>query len=104
MTQLGCRNVRGVLLEFPGVILATFVPILENLQNMQRLSRLPFRQWVLPDRITVFGKGSELDIPPPLYARDPGFVFSLDSILKGADGGLSMNSRVSVDEIGRRDP
>lgn len=105
MTQLSCQNVRGALIEFPGVVHATFVPILENLQNMQRLSRLPFRQWILPDRITVFGKGSELlDIPPPLYARDPGFVFSLDSILKGAEGCLSMNPRVSVDELGARDP
>jgi hypothetical protein len=105
MTQLSCRNVRGALIEFPGIILATFVPILENLQNMQRLSRLPFRQWILPDRITAFGQGSELlDIPPPLYARDPGFVFSLDSIVKGADGGLSMNPRVSADEIARQDP
>jgi hypothetical protein len=105
MIQLSCQNVRGALIEFPGVVLATFVPILENLQNMQRLSRLPFRQWILPDRITVFGKGSELlNIPPPLYARDPGFVFSLDTILKGADGGLSMSPQVSVDEIARQDP
>ncbi|KAF4632577.1 hypothetical protein G7Y89_g5550 [Cudoniella acicularis] len=32
-----------------------------------------------------------LDISPPLYARDLGSVFSLDSILKEAGGGLSMN-------------
>jgi hypothetical protein len=100
MTQLSCRNVRGALIEFPGILPATFMPILENLQNMQHLSRLPFRQWILPDRITTFGEGSELlDIPPPLYARDPGFVFSLDSILKEADCGLSMNPRASVDDI-----
>jgi hypothetical protein len=107
MTQLSCRNVQGALIEFPGILPATFMPVLENLQNMQRLSRLPFRQWILPDRVTTFGEGSELlDIPPPLYARDPGFVFSLDSILKEAGGGLSMNPRVSSDEleVDARDP
>jgi hypothetical protein len=37
-------NQVDILIEVPGVILATFIPILENLQDMQRLSRLPFRQ------------------------------------------------------------
>jgi hypothetical protein len=99
MTELSCRNVQGALIEFPSILPATFMPVLENLQNMQRLSRLPFRQWILPDRVTTFGEGSKLlDIPPPLYARDPGFVFSLDSILKEAVGGLSMSPRASVDD------
>jgi len=114
MTQLSCRNVQGALIEFPGILPVTFMPVLENLQNMQRLSRLPFRQWILPDRITTFGECSELlDIPPPLYARDPGFVFSLDSILKvfvesildktdgilnEADSRFSTSPRASVDD------
>lgn len=37
LTQLSCAKTLGVLIEFPGVILATFVPILETLQNKQRL-------------------------------------------------------------------
>jgi len=44
MTRLSCQKTRGLLVEFPGVLLVTFVPILENIQKMQRLSRLSFRQ------------------------------------------------------------
>ncbi|ORY07796.1 NFX1-type zinc finger-containing protein 1 [Clohesyomyces aquaticus] len=83
--RLSCGKVKGILLEFPGVIPATFVPILENLQNMQKLSRLPFSQWILPDRIdtTLHGtRGHFLNIPSPLYTRQPGFTFRLNSILK----------------------
>lgn len=78
-----CGNIQGVLLEFPNVLPATFVPILENLQDMQRLSRLRFSQWLLPDQHggpphqKVFQ-----DIPPPVYARKADFRFPLTSILK----------------------
>lgn len=78
-----CGNMQGVLLEFPNVIPATFVPILKNLQDMQRLSRLRFSQWLIPDRhdsppqMKVFQ-----NIPPPIYSRRPGFQFPLASILK----------------------
>ncbi|KAF9696125.1 hypothetical protein EKO04_005861 [Ascochyta lentis] len=80
-----CGNMQGVLLEFPNVIPATFVPILENLQDMQRLSRLRFSQWLLPDR----HDGSPhqkvyQEIPPPAYSRQPGFKFPLKEILKTA--------------------
>jgi hypothetical protein len=30
------KNTGGVLIELPGIILASFVPILENTQNMQQ--------------------------------------------------------------------
>lgn len=73
------------------------MPVLENLQNMQRLSSLPFRQWILPDRVTA--SSELLTIPPPLYARVPGFTFSLDSILKSANDVLSMSPDASTDDI-----
>jgi len=98
MTRLSCQNAHGLLLEFPGVLLATCVPILENIQDMQRLSRLPYRQWILPDRVSSLGAGPEtLHIPPPLYARAPGFAFPLNTILREADEQMSLNSRESVD-------
>ena len=77
-----CQKARGTLIEFPGVVPATFTPVLENLQDMQRLSRLPFRQWILPDRISDASENGKIDIPPPLYARRPGFSFSLKPILR----------------------
>ena len=68
MVRLSCSNTTGVLVEFPGALPATFVPILESIQAMQRLSRLPFRQWILPDRVAGSDDRSTVfDKPPPLY-------------------------------------
>jgi hypothetical protein len=72
----------GVLIEFPKIIPATFVPILENLQKMQRLSLLRFEEYIIPkpcDRpshLRVYQS-----IASPLYARSIGFGFPLDPIL-----------------------
>lgn len=85
VVSLSCKKTRGFLLEFPGIIPATFVPILENLKAMQRLRRLPFKECILPEpnQAALIGtEGNTLDIPAPLYARRPGFSFSLKSILK----------------------
>lgn len=77
LVNLSCFRTSGMLVEFPNTIPATFVPVLENLQDMHRLSRLPFRQWIVPDRSAE----QYMDVPPPLYARNPGFAFSLKPIL-----------------------
>jgi hypothetical protein len=99
LTRLSCQNVSGILLELPGVVLATFVPILENLQDMQRASRLSFSQWILPDRAsTSSGKSEVLDVPPPVYARRPGFTFSLQSILKDVGDNLAIGSTASAND------
>lgn len=47
--QLYSERLTGILVEFHGLIPATFVPILENLQQIQREGDLAFRKWVLPD-------------------------------------------------------
>lgn len=79
---------RGLLLEFPNVIPATFSPILENLKEMHRLNRLPFQQWIVPRRNEGLpGKRVVHQIPPPLYTRTPGFKFSLSPLLKDANKG-----------------
>ena len=99
MTQLSCQNTRGVLIEFRGVLLATFIPILENLQNMQQLSRLPFRQWILPDKVGIKRNISlVLDIPPPLYARSINFTYSLNAILKNSDDSFALNPNTQVND------
>lgn len=98
---LSYQKARGMLIEFPGILPATFIPILENLQDMQRLSRLPFRQWILPDRIGDTQEAARINIPPPLYAREPGFNFSLNPLLKPGrphDGGISINPASATDD------
>ncbi|KFG84214.1 hypothetical protein MANI_116058 [Metarhizium anisopliae] len=79
---LSRSKARGVLVEFPGVLPATFVPILENLQSLQRLGSLPFQNWILPDKTEHVHETAMADIPPPRYACNPGFAFSLKPILK----------------------
>ena len=66
------RGVRSILVEFPGVLLPTFVPILKNLQHMQVESSLPFQQWIVPQNVSE----TPNELLPPLYARVTGFFFS----------------------------
>ncbi|KAJ5559577.1 hypothetical protein N7513_001976 [Penicillium frequentans] len=75
--QLYSERLTGILVEFHGLIPATFVPILENLQQIQREGDLAFRKWVLPD---YKSDEDRHNIPPPAYARKPGFIFPLTSI------------------------
>lgn len=98
MINSSTQNVRGLLVEFPGVLLATFLPILENIQSMQRSGRLPFQQWILSDCTpNTDNRPQTLTIPPPLYARKAGFKFSLDSILKSKADQLRMAATTSVE-------
>ncbi|KAJ5545400.1 hypothetical protein N7461_007704 [Penicillium sp. DV-2018c] len=96
LCQLYSENLTGVLVEFHGLIPATFVPILENLQQIQREGDLAFRQWVLPGQM---GDNGGPNIPPPAYARKPGFIFPLTSItnLTAGDVSLDPSSPESID-------
>lgn len=52
---------------------------------MQKLSRLPFKDSILPNQIENRRNqtgGNTLDIPALLYSRRPGFAFNLKPILK----------------------
>lgn len=82
LVGLSGSKARGVLVEFPGSIPATFVPILENLQRMQGLGSLPFNAWILPDRTKPGHETTTANIPPPQYARRQGFAFSLKPIMR----------------------
>lgn len=85
LTRLSIGTSDAALIELPGVILSTVTPILGNLQSMQKLGGIPFRQWILPDRTN--NPRSIVDIPPPRYARKTGFAFSLGPILKDMSSG-----------------
>ena len=100
LLDLSRQKIRGILIEYPNVLPATFLPVLANLQNMQRLGQLPFCEWVLPE--SVHGtSGAILDVPPPRYARRAGFVFPLLSILKEGACNMSLHP-VSSDNDARR--
>lgn len=94
-----CDQRHGVLIEFPKVIPATFVPILENLQSMQRLSLLKFQQYILPEpHDGPPGRKVYQNIASPLYARSAGFSFPLSPILKKKGERLSITAESSCDD------
>ncbi|KAJ5769858.1 uncharacterized protein N7511_001909 [Penicillium nucicola] len=88
LLQLYCEEVSGVLVDFHGLIPATFVPILKNLQRTQQERELAFQQWILPARYHEYDSSN---MPPPAYARHPGFVFPLSSITKHGAHNLTLN-------------
>ncbi|KAI0448301.1 hypothetical protein F5B21DRAFT_522698 [Xylaria acuta] len=66
------------LVEFPGVLLASFQHTLEALQRMSKAPDVPFVDLIAP---TVHRAGV-VDIPPPQYATKPGFYFDLSCLTK----------------------
>ncbi|KAF5861160.1 hypothetical protein ETB97_000534 [Aspergillus alliaceus] len=77
LARLYSKKLTGILVDFHGLIPATFAPILKILQRIQREGELAFQKWILP------GTKDDEDghsIPPPAYARKPGFLFPLTSI------------------------
>lgn len=98
LMQASMTGVQGVLLEFPRIMPATFIPILENLQAMQRLGQFPFHEWVIPERKEGCADAKiEQDIPQPLYTRTTDFSFPLTSIALASATALSIQPTDSCD-------
>ena len=91
------EKIQGVLLDLSTLIPATYEPILRNLQHMTQDRQLAFRQWILPAAPTRIEDADAIepqnstDIPPPAYARKPGFRFSLKAILPDNSEDLVIN-------------
>lgn len=66
------------LVEFPGVLLPAFEPTLKAVQLMKRGENLPFSELLIPNSSH---NGSQIDVPPPLYATKPGFQFNLRCLM-----------------------
>ncbi|KAJ5470393.1 hypothetical protein N7530_007750 [Penicillium desertorum] len=77
--QIYSEKIPGTLVDFHGLIPATFVPILRNLQRVQREGVLVFQKWILPGQK---GDKGTTNIPPPAYARKLGFAYPFLSIMK----------------------
>ena len=72
-THTAPSKTRQSLVEFPGVLLPSFQPTLQALQQMSRKLSLPFAEIVAPDSQT-----SAAVVKPPAYATKKGFSFNLD--------------------------
>lgn len=86
--QLYSGRLTGILVDFHGLIPATFVPILRNLQRIQREGELAFQKWILPARKDDEDNQS---IAPPAYTRQPGFTFPLTSITSFGAGDCTLD-------------
>lgn len=64
-----------VLVEFPGVLLASFHSTLETLQSMSRSPNLPFVDVLAPSSAS-----NAITVHPPHYSQKPGFTFDLSCI------------------------
>ncbi|KAI1502244.1 hypothetical protein F5X99DRAFT_162799 [Biscogniauxia marginata] len=83
---------RRYLVEFPGVLLPSFVYTLESLQKMSQRPRLPFIDIIA----TASNDGTVMDIRPPQYTTKAGFSFNLSSITHG-NTPLSFSPRDAID-------
>ncbi|KAJ3528590.1 hypothetical protein NM208_g10130 [Fusarium decemcellulare] len=93
LARLYTEKFEGFLVDFNGLYLNTFIPVLENLQRIQREGQISFGRWILPSA------AGRQDIAPPLYARNPGFVFPLSCITKGWTSGLRIDPTGGIDNI-----
>ncbi|KAI0532081.1 hypothetical protein GGR58DRAFT_491534 [Xylaria digitata] len=66
------------LVEFPGVLLASFQHTLEALQRMSKAPNIPFIELIAPTTRTA----GIVEVPPPQYAAKAGFYFDLDCLAK----------------------
>ncbi|KAJ2898170.1 P-loop containing nucleoside triphosphate hydrolase protein [Zalerion maritima] len=69
---------RRSLVEFPGILLDSFKPVLEALKAQYSAMDLPFAPVLAP----MPGDKPDSPVEPPLYALRPGFVFDLTPICK----------------------
>ncbi|KFA55661.1 hypothetical protein S40293_05294 [Stachybotrys chartarum IBT 40293] len=84
---------RKYLVEFPGVLLASFKPILESLQQMYRKPDIPFSNILAPEAPLQLP-----DITPAPYTQRPGFEFDLTCIAEESDmEGMETSPRSPLD-------
>ncbi|KAL2142872.1 hypothetical protein VTI28DRAFT_640 [Corynascus sepedonium] len=98
LNQIYVKKEEGLLIELPGLIPDTFVPILQNLQRMMRDGDLAFRQWIIPPTDHE-GEQPVTEISPPAYTRRPGFKFRLQTITRSGYPALTVNPAVGDGDI-----
>lgn len=72
------HNRRRCLIEFPGVLLASFQHTLEALQQMSKAPDVPFVDLIAP----AMQKTGTVEVPVPHYATKHGFSFDLACLTK----------------------
>lgn len=89
-----------VLLEFPGIIPATFIPVLQNLQDLSQKGTLPLSQWIAPEPEGIIpgSATNHTDNLPPAYSRSGEFRWDLSPILKNKSAQYFLSSTAHPDD------
>ena len=74
-------QLRQSLVEFPGVLLPSFGPVLEALKVMSEKLDLPFAEWIAPND----SKSTESVLESPAYARGSRFRYDLNTAASGSE-------------------
>ncbi|KIH93411.1 nf-x1 finger and helicase domain containing protein [Sporothrix brasiliensis 5110] len=70
-----------ILVEFPGILLDSFLHTLRALQSGTEKLNIPMCDLIAPEQIDVEGANPQpKDVAPPKYAQKPGFVFDMSSL------------------------
>ncbi|KAI4175839.1 MAG: hypothetical protein LQ343_001452 [Gyalolechia ehrenbergii] len=91
------RKLRQSLVEFPGILLASFQPTLQAIKTISRTLDLPFSQFIAPD----VQRAASVVIPAPGYSRRPGFAFNLETLAGGEQ--ISMRPGLPFDDTKLRE-
>ncbi|KAJ4415608.1 hypothetical protein N0V82_007242 [Gnomoniopsis sp. IMI 355080] len=86
------------LVEFPGVLLASFKHTLEALQRLSKNPDLPFSNLIAPEKPA---SDAEARLSAPLFARRRGFVYDLSCLTHNEENGLSasLDQLPAADEV-----
>lgn len=90
----------SVLVNFPKIIPATFLPVLDNLQQLSARGNLPLSQWIAPSSETMLiGSDLSQDNLPPAYSRATTFLrWDLGPILKDQLNDLFLSPTTQPDD------
>lgn len=93
----------AVLVEFSGMLFASFEPILRCLQALHQHPNLPFTQWLAPDGDVTYRVDSKglVEIPPPIYlSRNAGIRLDLSCITNDKFPlSFSMDNPTTIQEL-----
>jgi len=98
----GANYVLPYLIEFPGMLFASFEPILRFLQNMISERTVPFSKLIAPEGNSVEDhppadrfKPTQIEVPPPLYLTKRNITLDLSVILKEGYGNLRLTHSIA---------
>lgn len=80
--RLNSTDNSETMVEFPGVLLASFKPTLEGLKAMAADPQVPFADIIAPMERSAT---EEFEVQPPAYTLAPGFRFDLSPVVSGDD-------------------